>query len=139
MVLCLDTPVFSTEYQLLDGNAPSRFYVRSLNRYTSDWEGAGIEIIQVNSLQSALQHLAAEGRLALLLEGGGQLHAAFFEAHLSHELVLYQAPIFIGGRDAPGLWQGTGIARLNDSPRLTDVVRRQLGRDQLIHGVLAYP
>jgi len=139
VVLCLDTPVFSTDYQLLDGNAPSRLYVRSLNRHTADWEKAGVEVVHVGSLQSALQHLAAEGRLALLLEGGGQLHAAFLEAQLSCELVLYQAPILIGGREAPGLWHGVGVSDLDRSPSIVNVVRRRLGEDQLIQGTIIYP
>jgi len=139
VVLCLDTPVFSTDYQLLDGNAPSRLYVRSLNRHTPDWEKAGVGVVQVGSLQSALQHLAAEGRLALLLEGGGQLHAAFLEAQLSCELVLYQAPILIGGRAAPGLWHGIGVSDLDSSPSIVNVVRRRLGEDQLIQGTIIYP
>jgi len=139
VAMCHDTPEFSATSKFLDGSAPSRLYVRSLNQYAPDWERSGVEVVQVDALQAALQHLASDGRLSLLLEGGGKLHAAFLEAQLTHELVLYQAPLLIGGRDAPGLWPGKGAGTLQDAPFLKNVVRRRLGRDQLIHGIIEYP
>lgn len=139
VVLCRDTPVCRVDYHLLDKSAPARLYVRRLNAHAADWKKAGVEIIEVGSLQEALKHLAADGRLSLLLEGGGQLHAAFLENRLSHELFLYQAPILIGGREAPGLWHGTGVPHLAQVLRLECAERRRLGEDQLIRSKIVYP
>ncbi|MDX8405029.1 MAG: bifunctional diaminohydroxyphosphoribosylaminopyrimidine deaminase/5-amino-6-(5-phosphoribosylamino)uracil reductase RibD [Mariprofundus sp.] len=139
VVMCLETPHFFAECKLLSGEAPSRFYVRSSNEYTEQWRRAGVEVVQVTSLNNALTHLAEDGRLQILLEGGGELHASFLEAQYSNELVLYQAPILIGGRDAISLWPGQGVETIPIAPQLADVERQLLGNDQMIRGRIAYP
>jgi len=139
VVLCFATPVFSAQCKLLSGDAPTRFYVRSLNEHTDQWRAAGVQVEQFGSLLSVLQHLAADGYLQLLLEGGGELHTSFLEAKFSDELVLYQAPIMIGGRDAVTLWGGQGSDMLDQAIRLRDVVRRKMGDDQMIRGTVLYP
>ncbi len=139
VVLCRDTPVCRADYHILDESTPARLYVHRPNTHSADWKKAGVEVVEVKSLSGALKHLANEGRLSLLLEGGGRLHAAFLESCLSNELVLYQAPILIGGREAPGIWHGIGASHLAKSLRLECVERRSLGGDQMIRGTIVYP
>ncbi len=139
VVLCFETPPFNPDCRLLGDDAPTRFYVRSTNEHTRRWHDAGVEIGRASSLPAVLRHLAEGGYLHLLLEGGGQLHAAFFEAQLTDELVLYQAPILIGGRDAVSLWSGTGVETVDRAPRLEDVSRRKMGEDTMIRGRVVYP
>jgi len=138
-VVCSRVPVFSAAYQLADGSAPSRLYVAQPDERAGAWRAAGVEVVEAASLQAMLRQLAGEGRLAVLLEGGGRLLAACFTSKLVHELVLYQAPILIGGEKACGLWQGKGIDVLARAPRLVDIQRLRLGDDQLIRGRLVYP
>jgi len=139
VVLCFETPRFSSDCLLLEGDAPARLYVRSVNEHTKKWLDAGVDVKRASSLTAILKHLASEGRMSVLLEGGGILHGAFLEARLTDELVLYQAPILIGGREATGLWQGIGAGHIDLSPRLVDVTRRKLGDDQMIRGRVVYP
>jgi len=139
VVMCFETPKFFSDCKLLSNEAPSRFYVRSANAYTEQWREAGIEVEQVTSLADVLKHLARDGRLLLLLEGGGELHASFFEARCTDELVLYQAPVLIGGRDAVSLWSGQGVDTIPHAPYLEHVERRMLDTDQMIRGRVIYP
>jgi len=138
-VLCFETPAFHPDYKIAGGEAPSRLYVRSESDAAREWRDAGVEVVCVKSLIEVLRHLAGEGRWSVLLEGGGMLHAAFIETRLTDELVIYQAPVLIGGKDAVGFWQGTGVARVSDAPRLENVTRRMLGGDQIIQGRVVYP
>lgn len=138
-VLCFDTPPFDAAFRIADGAAPSRLYVRRETEAARDWRAAGVEVVHAASLVEVLRHLAAEGRWEVLVEGGGMLHAAFLDARLTDEMVLYQAPILIGGREAVNLLAGGGVARVDEAPRLVDVSRRMLGTDQLIRGRVAYP
>ena len=138
-VICSEAPEFKPDYKLADGTAPSRLYVKKPTKQGVVWQQAGVEVVQADTLDDVLRHLASEGRLAVLLEGGGRLHASFFEAGLADELVLYQPPILIGGEQAPGLWHGLGIKQLSKAPHLTDIERRMLGNDQLIRGRIVYP
>jgi len=131
-------PPFRPEFHIADGEAPARLYVCHQDRHMADWQQAGVEVVRVDGIVPMLRHLAADQRWHILLEGGGGLHAAFLEARLTDEMVLYQAPILIGGKDAIGLWQGTGIKRVEEAPRLIDVQRQMLGEDQMIRGRLIY-
>jgi len=139
VVFCFETPRFFPECQLLSDDAPTRFYVRSLHDDAARWRDAGVQVEQAMSLPAMLTHLADDGCLQILLEGGGALHTSFLEAGFSNEMVLYQAPIMIGGRDAVSLWGGSGAATVDQAIRLDDVQRRELGKDQMIRGRVVYP
>jgi len=74
---------------------------------------------------------------SLLVEGGATVHGAFFEAGLINKFHLFLAPKLIGGREAPGILGGRGIARLAQAPRVRDLTIRRLGPDLLISGYVA--
>jgi len=132
-------PIFRSEYHFADGEVPSRLYVCRDNRHIDDWQKAGVDVVRVDGILPMLRHMVQDHRWQILLEGGGGMHAAFLEARLTDEMILYQAPILIGGSDAIGLWQGTGVNRVEDAPRLEDVQRRMLGDNQMIRGRVVYP
>ncbi len=139
VVVGMKTPPFFSDCKLLDGAAPTRFYVRTTSEETLKWRDAGVQIGRAPNLITILKHLAQDGCLQLLLEGGGKLHASFFEAQLTDELVLYQAPILIGGHEAVDLWHGSGVDRVERALRLEDIQRRKMGEDQMIRGKIIYP
>ncbi|MDX8403095.1 MAG: bifunctional diaminohydroxyphosphoribosylaminopyrimidine deaminase/5-amino-6-(5-phosphoribosylamino)uracil reductase RibD [Mariprofundaceae bacterium] len=139
VVIGMRTPKFSPDCKLLDDAAPTRIYVRTINEETAKWRDAGIQIGRAPNLITILKHLAQDGCLNILLEGGGRLHAAFFEAQLTDELVLYQAPILIGGSDAVSLWHGRGVDQVKQALQLENIQRRKMGEDQMIRGKVIYP
>ena len=139
VVMARQTPEFFPHCALLSGDAPTRIYVQALRDQAELWQQAGVDVVKVPSLEAALRHLAKDGCLQVMVEGGGRLHAALFEAQLAHELLLYQAPRLIGGRDAVNLWHGVGICQMVDAPSLPDIQRKTLGEDQLIRGRIRYP
>ncbi|MGQ9919961.1 MAG: bifunctional diaminohydroxyphosphoribosylaminopyrimidine deaminase/5-amino-6-(5-phosphoribosylamino)uracil reductase RibD [Desulfobacca sp.] len=86
----------------------------------------------------ALLSLLGQRRLqSLLVEGGAEVHGAFFEAGLIDKFYLFLAPKLIGGRQAPGVFGGQGITRLAEAPSLRELTIRRLGPDLLISGYLA--
>ncbi|MBF0281148.1 MAG: bifunctional diaminohydroxyphosphoribosylaminopyrimidine deaminase/5-amino-6-(5-phosphoribosylamino)uracil reductase RibD [Zetaproteobacteria bacterium] len=139
VVMALETPPFFHHCKLLSQDAPSRIYSCLGNENDQLWQDAGMELILVDDLHSALLHLASDGKLQILVEGGGALHAAMFEQRFATELVLYQAPLLIGGTHAIGLWQGEGAVHIDHALRLQHVERTMLGEDQLIRGRIIYP
>lgn len=86
------------------------------------------------SLPDLLDELGRREILSVLVEGGGEVHAAMFEAGLVDKLYAYLAPKLIGGRDAPGPLGGKGVERLIDATALHDVDVTRLGEDFLISG-----
>jgi len=144
VVIGRKAPPFRTDWKLLQKEDPRAGKVRLYVQQPYDdtcarWQDSGADVVVVDSLRAALSHLAEDGRLQLMLEGGGRMHAAFLEQHLAQELLLYQAPCLIGGSDSLNLWQGLGIATMDEAPRLTAVQTRQLGEDRMIRGLLQWP
>jgi len=103
--------------------APSRFRA---------FQKSGAEVYtspssEINFLE-ALQYLHRLHKVRrLLCEGGGALNDALFSADLIDEIHLTLCPRIIGGRDAPTLSDGHGIARLADSRRFQLAKRRRIG------------
>jgi len=61
-------------------------------------------------LPALLERLHARGVARLLLEGGGELNWAFLRDDLIDELHVTIAPVLLGGREAPTLLEGEGLA-----------------------------
>lgn len=83
-------------------------------------------------LDFILQHLATQGINELLVEAGSKLSGAFIAQQLVDELVIYQAPVFLGHQaqaslalpnlsqlDHAARWQITQSHRLDDDIRIT--------------------
>jgi riboflavin-specific deaminase-like protein len=61
-------------------------------------------------IPALLGALASRGIGRLLVEGGGEVNAAFLEADCVDEIFLTIAPVVIGGRDSPTACEGEGFA-----------------------------
>jgi diaminohydroxyphosphoribosylaminopyrimidine deaminase / 5-amino-6-(5-phosphoribosylamino)uracil reductase len=86
------------------------------------------------SLPDLLDELGNRNILSVLVEGGGEVHAAFLGEGLVDKVYAYVAPKLIGGREAPGPLGGEGVAQLSEAAGLTDVDVTRLGDDVLISG-----
>lgn len=73
---------------------------------------------------------------SLLVEGGAEVHGAFFDDRLVDKFHLFLAPKFIGGRQAPSFLGGEGITRLQEARAAHDLAIQRLGPDILISGYL---
>jgi len=83
-------------------------------------------------LTNMLRRLARDqGVLSVLVEAGGKLSAALFEAGLVDEVVIYLAPMVCGG-SVPAL----ATANLPASLSLSDLNVTQLGADLRLRGVI---
>jgi len=125
--------------KLLSGAAKSRFYVLKSSKNDRKWRDLGMEVVLCDNLQACFKHLADSGCLQVLLEGGGKLHAACFEAQISNEMLLYQAPILIGGVHAMSYWHGLGANTIADALSVENIERLLLDNDMLIRGDIVYP
>lgn len=71
---------------------------------------------------------------SVLLEGGSAVHGAFMDAGLVDKVMVYIAPLLIGGASAVPAVGGTGVERLADAMRLGAVTVQRLGDDLLVTG-----
>jgi diaminohydroxyphosphoribosylaminopyrimidine deaminase/5-amino-6-(5-phosphoribosylamino)uracil reductase len=104
---------------------------------------AGADLIEVEAvnekvdLKQVARILGARKIANVMIEGGGNLLAAAFEAGIIDKVFFFIAPKVFGGRDAPTPVEGIGIARVDDAISIKNVSTRLLGEDVLIEGYLA--
>jgi riboflavin-specific deaminase-like protein len=90
------------------GKAAPAFKIRAL-------EKSGVEVKRGRGLRPSpkeiLAAFSAAGVQSLLLEGGGEFNASFFERGLVDKIYLTLVPCLIGGAEAPSWFEGKGFAK----------------------------
>jgi len=100
-------------------------------------EAAGAKVMRCVTREDRIDPAALLERLfdlevrAVLVEGGGETHAAFVEAGLVDRVALFLAPLLLGGREATGVVGGAG-RDLKAALRLTPPTTTALGDDLLL-------
>jgi diaminohydroxyphosphoribosylaminopyrimidine deaminase/5-amino-6-(5-phosphoribosylamino)uracil reductase len=100
-------------------------------------EGAGATVVRCRTRQGRVDPASLLERLfelevrAVLVEGGGETHAAFVDAGLVDRVALFLAPMLLGGRQAPGVVGGAG-RELKNALRLAPPSVTALGDDVLL-------
>ncbi len=98
----------------------------------------GVQIVPVAErlgrldLADLLRQLGKMGVQSILLEGGSRLNAAALQAGIVDRLMIFYAPLLLGGSQGTGLFAGPGVDRLADAVRLDDVRTTRYGDDTLI-------
>ncbi|MCX7624042.1 MAG: bifunctional diaminohydroxyphosphoribosylaminopyrimidine deaminase/5-amino-6-(5-phosphoribosylamino)uracil reductase RibD [Thermomicrobium sp.] len=101
---------------------------------------AGAELLTVPArcgkvdLRGALGELARRGTNSVLVEGGGLVLGSLFDEALVDRVVVFVAPVLVGGADAPVPLTGRGVATMEEAVRLRDVRVRRLGSDVVFEG-----
>ncbi|MFC1511248.1 bifunctional diaminohydroxyphosphoribosylaminopyrimidine deaminase/5-amino-6-(5-phosphoribosylamino)uracil reductase RibD [Candidatus Margulisiibacteriota bacterium] len=102
----------------------------------------GAEILKVPApkgkidLKALLRKLGRMKITSLLVEGGGEVNASFFESGLVNKAHFIIAPKIFGGREAKTPVEGKGLNLPAQAKYLKDVAIEQLGSDILITGYL---
>ncbi|MEJ2288236.1 MAG: bifunctional diaminohydroxyphosphoribosylaminopyrimidine deaminase/5-amino-6-(5-phosphoribosylamino)uracil reductase RibD [Deinococcales bacterium] len=91
-----------------------------------------------SDVRSALPHLLERDVTSLLLEGGGTLAWAFFEARAIDRVAWFIGPKLLGGAGASPLG-GIGVARMEDALELAELATEDLDGDLLVTGRVRYP
>ena len=68
----------------------------------------------------------------LLCEGGGALGLSMLEHGLVDAFHLFMAPKVVGDQDAPGLFTGRSITRMDEAMGLRLAEQRRVGDDSLM-------
>ena len=83
-----------------------------------------------------LTHLFGHEVHSVLLEGGGEVHAAFLDAGMVDRVAVFVAPTLLGGRQAPTALGGPG-RDLKSAVRLTGMTVTAVGDDLLLEADVA--
>lgn len=105
-------------------------------------EKRGAEVVRLPAvrgrlaLPALLAHLGKRSITSVLIEGGSTLNAAALRARLVDHVVLYMAPMLMGGQDARAVIGDRSPRRLAQSMKLRNVTVRRLGDDVVVEGDL---
>ena len=88
---------------------------------------------------AVMRELAAMDVMHAMVEGGSRVLTSAFEVGIIDKLVLFYAPLLIGGARALPVWGGEGVDDLSRAPRLRRVRRYRLGDDWAVEGYLNLP
>jgi diaminohydroxyphosphoribosylaminopyrimidine deaminase/5-amino-6-(5-phosphoribosylamino)uracil reductase len=86
--------------------------------------------VRVADLPASLRALRTRGIRSLLVEGGASIASAFLDAELVDRLVIFQAPIVLGGGALAAF--GSTSPRRAANVRRIPVLRRQTFGDDLM-------
>lgn len=93
-------------------------------------ENGHLPILQV------VQELAQIGVTSLLVEGGSEIHGAFFDAGLADRICAFISPKLIGGKASLSPIGGIGSNLVESGWTLYEVECQQVGNDFMITGLL---
>ena len=102
----------------------------------------GVEILVLNEkkggvdLQHLMQALGERELTSVLIEGGAEVNASALEAGLVDKVMVFVAPVLIGGREAPGPVGGNGVRCLEDALKIKNMTVSPIGNDWLLEGYL---
>ncbi len=89
-------------------------------------------------LHALAYQLGEQSIQSVLVEGGGQIHAALLAAGLATDVQLFLAPLIVGG-PAPSWVGGAGISKLSSAWRLQFIgAPQRIGEDLLIRAAVRY-
>ncbi len=98
--------------------------------------GSTLHITHDIALDELLASLHARGVQSLLVEGGSLLHSEFLRQRLWQKMVVFVAPLLVGGAAAPAFYGG------EPAPRLTEALRFRFDRFDIVGSdlmIVAYP
>lgn len=83
-------------------------------------------------LRWLLRQLGHHEITSVLVEGGGEVNAAFLHARLAQRVTFFYAPLILGGHEARRAVAGESVGSLRDALKLRDIRWRRLGPDRLL-------
>lgn len=103
--------------QVLTDGGRTILYTRDPARYDA---GTNVEIVRTEGrmdLDRVLGELHARGIRSVIVEGGSVIHSEIIRRGLWQKMILFIAPMIVGGGDAPALFSGEPVSRLTEAYR----------------------
>ena len=98
--------------------------------------GNTVHVTDDVDLDAFLAELYRRGIQSVIVEGGALLHAEFIRRRLWQKMIVFVAPMIVGGGDAPSIFAGEAVRRLTDAYRFRFDRVEMSGGDLMI---TAYP
>ncbi len=113
---------------------------KSVSKKADAIKNMGAQVIAVPAknkridLKELSRILAKQGIARILLEGGSEVNAAALEAEIVDKVVLFYAPMLIGGKKAFGMIGGQGKPLISETIKIDDLNIRRIDTDFIVEG-----
>ena len=113
---------------------------------TKKIESAGAKVLFVKpkgrnrvDMEAMVKELGKLQISSLLIEGGPGINASAIQEGIVDKVIMFIAPMIIGGKIAPSAIQGEGIAILEEAVRIDDIKIKKLAEDLMVEGYVKKP
>jgi diaminohydroxyphosphoribosylaminopyrimidine deaminase/5-amino-6-(5-phosphoribosylamino)uracil reductase len=96
--------------------------------------GNTLHVTEDVDLDALLADLYTRGIHSLIVEGGSNVLSSFIRAGLWQKMIVFIAPMFVGGAEAPSIFGAEGVAKLADAYRFRFEGVEVVGEDVMIVG-----
>ena len=86
-------------------------------------------------MKTLFQQLGKMNLTNILVEGGSRVITTLIEECLVDKIIIFIAPIIVGGEGALSPVMGAGITRICESVKLTDITTKRFANDLVIEGI----
>ena len=109
---------------------------------TAQYKEVGAEVVEIPdkaksgmvNLEKLLEVLGQRHITSILVEGGSQLLGSLFDEGLIDKIIVFIAPIIIGGEKASTAVAGSGVEKISEAFRLQNVKVQNLEDNVLVSG-----
>ncbi len=123
-------------YNVLDGTIPTIIlYDESIKKIPAYFNKDCIRLIPINfksakkDFNVIIEKLNKMALRRIMIEGGGEINASVFKTGKVNGIILFVAPIIVGGRNAKTFVEGNGIKCIKDSLKFKKIEVKKFGTD----------
>ena len=126
-------------YNVVDGTIPTIIlYDEKIKRIPKYFNKDCIKLVAINFKRAKkdfnviIEKLNKMALKRILIEGGGEINASALKTGKVDKILLFVAPIIVGGRNAKTFVEGDGVKYIKDSLKLKKIEVKKLGTDIVI-------
>lgn len=123
-------------YNVVDGTIPTIIlYDESIKRIPKHFIKDCIKLVPINFKKAKkdfnviVEKLNKMALKRIMIEGGGEINASALKTGKVDEILLFVAPIIVGGRSAKTFVEGDGVKYIKDSLKLKKIEIKNFGTD----------
>ncbi len=125
-----------SNYNVVDGTIPTIIlYDEKTKRIPKHFNKECIKLVSINFKQAKkdfnviIEKLNKMALKRILIEGGGEINSSVISAKKVDEVILFIAPIIVGGRNAKTFVEGDGVKFIKDSLKFKKFEIKNFGND----------
>lgn len=131
----------SSNYNVVDGTIPTIiFYDENIKKIPAHFKKDCIRLVPVNFKKAkkdfniVIEKLNKMALKRIMVEGGGEINASVLKTKKVNEVMLFIAPIIVGGRNAKSFVEGDGVKTIKDSLKFKKIEIKKFDKDTLLIG-----